>query len=473
MKNEEWKMKNEEWKFLTLLFVVVRLPYLLLEFPGNIYPDTAGSIGQFFGYPDFSAQLCSTDPTVILTNHHPVIYTLLFGGTIALGNQIGSQSFAVFLFLLMLTAFHSWLLARIFILLKPQGGTTAKPYNRTWWLCVAFVAIFPIYGFWSTLLLKDAFFSTAFLWFTLCLLETELSGGQRLHDKSFLLQLFAATLLFLLSKNQCAYIVMLMLITLVLLRKFHYERLAFALLPALLVYECFLHLLLPALGVANVGRQELHGFLFQQAARYVKEFPDEVHPEEREAIARLLPYDRLANLYNPELQDPVKFSYNVNATAADYRPYYQAHLHMMLRHPGVAFASLWQNCSAYFYPSGRYPLFFPSMATDDPPTSGFYTLHPLITPQPSGMKAIMAIPLLGWLFDMGFYIPIALLGCIILFVQRMPLTILPLFISIGILILSPENGCFRYVMPILWLLPFEILLIVNNKTLKSNSVVPS
>ena len=47
----------------------------------------------------------------------------------------------------------------------------------------------------------------------------------------------------------------------------------------------------------------------QQTARYLKEYPDDVTKEEAKAIDGVMKYDEIADLYNPELSDPVKATY--------------------------------------------------------------------------------------------------------------------------------------------------------------------
>ena len=453
-------------KSLWVFFVLLRIPYLILEFPGCIYPDTVGSIEQFFGYPDFTAQLSSTDPSTILTNHNPVIYTLLYGGTIWIGNLIGSQSVAVFTLITLQMILHSWILARLFILLRPTDNNRK---SLIWWnTCVLFAALFPIYGFWSTLMLKDAFFSITTLWLMLDLHEAVQSDGKLLYNKRFLLRLLAVCFMFMLSKNQCFYIVILLIAaTFVFYRKW---RLSAILSIAAVMYCFWLYVLLPACHIAPSGRQELYGFAFQQTALYVKQYTTEVEPKEREAISLLLPYDSIAALYNPDLQDPVKFRYRVDADDEDFARFRWAYIRLMKRHPMVAIQSVWAGCNGYFVPSGRFPLFSPSFSIDQPPCENFYTMDTLLHPQPSGMAAFMHIPFIGLLFRMGFYIPLLLVGYLILLVRRKweaSLVLFPVFVSIGILIISPQNGCFRYVMPIIWALPIELLLIISNPTRKT------
>ena len=73
-------------------------------------------------------------------------------------------------------------------------------------------------------------------------------------------------------------------------------------------FALFLHLL-PTWGVALSGRQEKLGTLFQQTARFVRDYPEEVTDVERKTIDAVLPFDSLASAYQPALQDAVKFMY--------------------------------------------------------------------------------------------------------------------------------------------------------------------
>lgn len=52
--------------------------------------------------------------------------------------------------------------------------------------------------------------------------------------------------------------------------------------------------------------KEMFSLPFQQTARYVKEYGDEISEEEREIIAKVLDYDSLAEIYEPMTADPVK-----------------------------------------------------------------------------------------------------------------------------------------------------------------------
>ena len=91
---------------LTVIFIICRIPYLIAYYPGLMIYDTASSILQFYGYPTFAASL-SNVPGAILTNHHGVLYTLLMGGAVRLGELLGSQNTGFFIYILLQTVLGS------------------------------------------------------------------------------------------------------------------------------------------------------------------------------------------------------------------------------------------------------------------------------------------------------------------------------------------------------------------------------
>lgn len=431
--------------FLALL--LCRLPFLLLYYPGCIYGDTASSIEQFFGYADITAALSSTDPTLVLNNHHPLACTLLFGGTVALGNLIGSQGLAVFLFLLAQAAAQSWLLARLLRFVRTRSRLpVAVP--------LAFYLLFPVYGIWSTMLLKDALLSLATTWLLLFLGAIAATGARIAARPRFLGGFGLALLAFMLSKNHCIYIVAPLSLYILYVYRRRALRLLLPLAASMGAYRLLLALL-PLFHVAPAGRQETCGFMFQQTAALLHEDSSAATPGERAAIAALLP-DSALRAYTPGLQDPVKFRYNVAATDEDFRRYFAAWRDMGLRHPGAYLRSLWRDCDAYFHPTARHPLAYRDFAPARAGLPQLYRMEPLLEQAPVGMDAVLRVPGLSLLFDMGFYVPLLLLLCLRMALRRDHAALLfafPALATAGILLLAPQNGCFRYVMPIVWTLP--------------------
>ena len=62
----------------------------------------------------------------------------------------------------------------------------------------------------------------------------------------------------------------------------------------------------PQLGVEKGSVKEVLSIPFQQTARYIKEYPEEVTLKEKKAINDILSYDGIKENYNPEISDFVK-----------------------------------------------------------------------------------------------------------------------------------------------------------------------
>lgn len=58
---------------------------------------------------------------------------------------------------------------------------------------------------------------------------------------------------------------------------------------------------------------------FQQTARYALEYGNEITEEEAAVISNILDYEHLAENYNPRISDPVKRTFNKNATREELK----------------------------------------------------------------------------------------------------------------------------------------------------------
>lgn len=440
------------WLRFFLLFIVCRIPYWIWLYPCCLYGDTNSSIEQYMGFPDLSVRLATADPTVQFCNHIPFFQTLLYGWTFQLGNWIGSQNLAFFLFVVVQSTAYAYILAHIMLLLY------RKKVKRKWITGIAICyAVFPVYSVWITAVVKDSVFSLLTLVLSYQLVVIAWTNGRILHRWKFNGMLFLTLFFYMLSKNQCVYLVIL---TMLFVGRFHgrkYPRLFLPFLGALCCFQIgWLHGVLPLCKVAPVGKQEIHGTLFQQTARFVIDHPESVTPHEQAVINALLPYDSLKMLYNPTLQDPVKFNYRRDASDAIYAQYYRVWMAQGLRHPESYLRAISDCCDAYFYPSARYPVCYPSLVTNNAEFPGLYSMKPLVSRDRSGFSGILRIPVLSLFFDMGFYNWI-LIGLLVYFTikrnKQAWLVCFPGFLSLLVLIPSPMNGCFRYVMPIVWALP--------------------
>ena len=99
LQKEDLKEKTSKNKYLNFIFnehpfictfiilLICYLPYIIAFYPGILSPDPSNQIKQFFGldtqYRNYSIMLSDK---VFITNHHPVLHTVILGGLAYFGN---------------------------------------------------------------------------------------------------------------------------------------------------------------------------------------------------------------------------------------------------------------------------------------------------------------------------------------------------------------------------------------------------
>lgn len=131
-----------------------------------------------------------------------------------------------------------------------------------------------------------------------------------------------------------------------------------------------------AAGVEPGSVKEMLSVPFQQTARYLKEYPDDVTSKERKAINKILDYDKLAEIYQPDRSDNVKDTYK-NKKGGLKRYFRQAWLPMFFKHPDAYFEATLENTYGYYYPFyncntlSAYQFYI----QDKPLATGYFDIH--------------------------------------------------------------------------------------------------
>ena len=106
-----------------------------------------------------------------------------------------------------------------------------------------------------------------------------------------------------------------------------------SILAVLLTYFGYNKILLPHFKISNTSIREVLSIPFQQTARYIKKHSDDLSSKDKKYIKKVLDYDSIGNLYNPNLSDPVKNTYNKNATSNDLKNYFKVWYKGLKKHP--------------------------------------------------------------------------------------------------------------------------------------------
>ncbi len=456
----DWLVKLQWWKLL-LIAIVFRLPSLIALFPGRMICDTGSAIAQFYGFSTHVVQVSAT-PDAILSNHHMILFTFLMGGAVKLGEMMGNQNLGYFLY----TILQVILTNAVFV----YGICVLRRKASKWVTALAYLyeILLPIVSLWQVTVCKDSLFAVAFLLWLILLYQIVESRGEKLKSVRFDLFLLLSNCLVIFTKAQGAYLSVVTFVVIALVYRRQILRVLLAgVLPAVFYLTIFTGIILPSAGVAVSGKQEMFGFMFQQTAKYVVEYADEVTEEEAAVIDAILPYDQLAELYNPNNQDDVKFEYKQTATDEDLHAYFSTWFKMFWKHPDAYVEATLLNVRYFFLPQ-PYDGFIYSYMPVRLELSNILKEHQVFTlynvkPYPiynviaTGLDLCVHIPMVRTVFFQTWpFVWLAVVLSLLTALRtrgRALLYMLPVVLSVLVLLITPVADL-RYVLMFVYSFPF-------------------
>lgn len=450
--------KKHSFLFSLLFILFCWLPYIISFYPIILSPDPSYQIKQFFGirtkYADYAILL---DENVVLTNHHPVMHTLLLGGCLKLGGMLVNDNFGLFLYSFIQIAVLSMTLAyTIHYMLK-----NVHVSNKFAFLVLLIYALVPMFPMYALSGVKDVLFSSFVVLYILLIHRIIRKQGECFKIYHYVMMVLLL-LLVILFRNNGLYVLLLSFPFVILAVRKKWKPFLLVFLITLGLSTCYSKVLLPAFKITPGSIREVLSIPFQQTARYVKYYSDELSEEDIAIIDKVLVYEDLAERYNPELSDPVKNKFNKYTTTEDLKKYFGVWLKGLFKHPGSYINATIQNVYGYFYPekTSWYVYYnFDKRITND----GFdYHYNSLEEERENLSRFAVLFPLLlgiGLLSNIGFstWIVFVLVGYVVYKKRYKDVVLyLPALISILICIASPANTYFRYALPFIFSLPLMI-----------------
>lgn len=426
------------------ILCAVYLPFLILAFPGNICWDAAGQIEQVIGQSGYSM-------------HHPLAHTLLMGGMTQLGKWLfGSYEAGLFCYMLLQLAALAAALASTVAVLAKRGAR-----RELLWALLLLYCVTPVYSNMASTALKDVPYASAVVGYLVCLaLVTE--RPQRLGNIGFAAGFAALQVCVILMRNNGIYVILLSGAALLVffLKKYGFRAVggrflgilggsvaAGLLVSALLAWGC---------GAEAGSKGEMLSLPFQQTARYLRCYGEEITGEEREAIEAILgDAGQLAQQYDPSSADPVKACFRKDASAAELLAYLKQWGYGLTRHPGVYVEAFLAHVHGWFSPeisnSLRYEADYDHIRRGGlfPNAEKLLIFYYRFAARFTPLGALENVGLAVWaLFFLFFYQRKHGRG-------RDALAGIPLWVSLLICMASPVfMGHARYAFPILFSIPY-------------------
>lgn len=429
------------WAFAAI--AICWLPYFVIYFPGSVTHDGLRQINMSFGIEH-------------ITNHHPWLVTYIYGFLMRVGRFVfHNDNAAVACCVIPLGLFQ--------LMCYAYASVSIRRWTRSdaaYVASVIFWGLVPVFGAYAQAVIKDNLFGAeAALFVTLYVdsLIHAMTCGR--YDRRRLTALMLTGLSLCMTRNNGIYLVVPAIAGMLFIAKAGRVVVTVLLVAMIAIYEVVQMVVPSALGITPGSKKEALSIPFQQTARYVKEYPDDVTAHEAEVIGKILKYDDLAQLYTAQCSDPVKNSFVQTSTNEELKDYFRVWLGMLKKHPGTYISATLGNAFGYIYPfynytgMSAYPLY---MKKGVWPDTGYFDFDYVVADTPRRGLLDYAnrwrtVPLLSATVNAGAYTwLIIILTGFLLYKRKLRGALAYLFAIFNILvcIASPVNGYIRYALPI-------------------------
>lgn len=452
--------------------IIAWLPYLAGYYPGIFMGDTGAQISQFFQQPNGTSDyLHLISQSQLINNHHPVLHTVLMGGAVKIGHFLGSDNLGIFLY----TLFQYLCMAAALA----YGISYLKKLKLPYWFqggVLAVAALYPVFPRYAVLLSKDTLFSACVLVFEIFLIDMVRNPGRMGKSRKRQGALILLMLGVMMLRQNGLYIVLFSIPVLCVFwkNKRWLIRISGTFILALALYMTYTNVLFPLLQITPGSKREMLSVPFQQTARYVKEYGDELTKEERKAIDGVLDCNRIGKLYNGNISDPVKATYKEGSNSKELKEYFKVWYQMFWKHPKCYIEATLNNYYGYFYmghdATDRRVRYYQSFSTrcmiQRVNTKGFEFHHlecfkGVREYQEMVSEIFLHLPISSILQASAFYTWLIILGVGYLLRTRRwkyLLTYLPSVCVLLVSMVSPVNGTiyFRYMLAVMFMAPVLI-----------------
>ncbi len=304
-----------------------------------------------------SEMLVLLDSNVYLNNHHPVFYTLYTHICLMIGKTLfDSYNLGLFLVSMIQMIFA---IATIAYLIDYM--VAIKMSYKVYLTVMLYYVISPRVHSYMFLFSKEVLYSYSILFLIVyfskhVLFQNDstdtLNRKQSTNIKKYIvIFLIGCVILFL--RKEGKYIILIWFALMSCTHKKSRKVLTCSLISLIIISSLISGIVMPYFKITQGSIREMLSIPFQQTARYVLYYGDEVTEYERETISKILEYDVLAERYNPTNSDKIKNKYNKYATKDELQNYFEVWAGMFLKHPMVYIDATLNNYFYYFYPGSK------------------------------------------------------------------------------------------------------------------------
>lgn len=317
--------------FITLM--ISYIPYIVVYYPGLFMGDSHVILGNGLR-------------VLPLTNHTPVVYSLLVGEIVRFFYSVFSSWNA---------AIFAYSLIQFFtvITVVSYGIHILIKHAHVNWIAVlffeAYVMIHPRISNYMFLFSKEVLYGAALMLFMEVLYLVICYGISIKY--ALLLGVSGLGILFFRSEGP---FILLMVSLVFFLKTPRLRKIMSVLICSTILCFAVFQGILTKSQIKKGSLREAIGLMTQQTARYVQLAQDQVTPEEEEAILNAFTFSSLEQMsknYVPARSDTIKFAFQCDVFSDAAKKYYPVWLEMAKKRPYTYLGAWFANYSEFFYPS--------------------------------------------------------------------------------------------------------------------------
>lgn len=442
----------------SLIFILICwLPYIISFYPSILSPDPSFQIKQYFKIPNkYSTYVVLLDPNVLITNHHPVIHTLLLGTCVKIGKIINNVNLGFFIYSLIQTLILSSVLA--YTIKFMNDLKLNKKYLLFALIVYSFVPIFPFYAMSAV---KDVIFGSLIILYIITIYKLIKCDDIKIKN---IIKIIILLILIILFRNNGIHVIVLSFPFLFFIDKKIRKKIKLILIFLVIIIfnYSYNNIILPYFKITPTSVREMLSIPFQQTARYVKYHDREVTKEEKKAIDKLLNYDTLAKRYKSDISDPVKNEFNRYYKKEDLNKYFRVWFKEFTKHPITYIEATIDNTYGYFYPlKTRWFIYYKYY--DKVVEDGFDYHYNDLKESRKFLSyygvSFPYIPVIGLIVNIAFNVWILIFMLVYLIYKKKyksAIYLIPSYILILVCIASPVNAYFRYALPYVFALMLNL-----------------
>ena len=336
--------KPKEYKFLTAnaksfllswgIIFILWLPYFLQYYPGLISDDSIRQMQQIMGDMNY-------------TEHHPLIHTLIIKIFIDIGNLFNNIVLGISLY----SIFQMLAMSAIFAFVVYYLSKKKVP-NIIRILVVLSFAIYPVHAMYSITMWKDILFGGMILLYTIWIYEYT-QNKEFIEDRKNIISFIAMTIMIIMLRKNGIIVTLFVVPFLMILRKDKIKKVTLMILSSYVLYVIINTTLV---NIYNADKGEIREALsipMQQLARVVKFEGDNLKQEDIEQIKKFIQSDKIAELYNPVLSDPIKDCFNSEVFNQNKIEFIGMWFKYFLKYPLDYVESFLCGSYGYWYPEAK------------------------------------------------------------------------------------------------------------------------